>query len=42
MTRDPDPIPQRQEHDSLGAMALPAAALHGIHTARATGRRGSG
>jgi aspartate ammonia-lyase len=35
MTRDPDPIPQRQEHDSLGAMALPAAALHGIHTARA-------
>ena len=35
MASDPDDLPQRQEHDSLGAMALPAAARHGIHTARA-------
>jgi aspartate ammonia-lyase len=38
MEHAPDPTApaaQRQEQDSLGAMALPAAALHGIHTARA-------
>ena len=35
MATEPHDPPQRQEHDSLGAMALPAAARHGIHTARA-------
>ena len=29
------PEPDRQERDALGAMAVPARALHGIHTARA-------
>jgi aspartate ammonia-lyase len=35
MASDPDDFPRRQEHDSLGAMTLPAGARHGIHTARA-------
>jgi len=35
MASDPENFPPRQESDSLGAMALPAGALHGVHTARA-------
>jgi aspartate ammonia-lyase len=35
MASDPHAQPQRQEQDSLGAMAVPARALYGIHTARA-------
>ena len=31
----PTPSPGRLEHDALGGLSLPAAALHGIHTARA-------
>ncbi|MDR3670869.1 MAG: aspartate ammonia-lyase [Holophaga sp.] len=35
MASDPHALPQRQEQDSLGAMAVPARSRHGIHTARA-------
>ena len=33
MATNPSNLPPRQEHDSLGALDLPAGALHGIHTA---------
>ena len=34
-----DPAELRTEHDALGALEIPADALHGIHTARAIANR---